>query len=102
MRPDFRRMARLIGGWALLLLGVVGLFLPILQGLLFLLAGLLILSREHSWAHKLLERLRKRFPTAQREALAATRRAKLWWWRRIFRTASRPAEHRGTKASVLP
>ena len=102
MRSDFRRIARLISGWALLLLGVVGLFLPILQGSLFLLAGLLILSREHPWAHKVLERLRKRFPTVEREALAATRRANLWWWRRIFRTGSSPAEHRGTNAGVLP
>ncbi len=93
MRPDFRRIARLIGGWALLLLGVVGLFLPILQGWLFLLAGLLILSREHPWAHELLEKLRKRFPNARREGLAATRRAKLWWWRRIFRTVLTSHNH---------
>lgn len=102
MHSDFRRLARLIGGWALLLLGVVGLFLPIVQGFLFLLAGLFILSREHPWAHNVLERLRKRFPTVEREVLAATRRAKLWWWRWIFRTGSRPAERRARTLACCP
>jgi len=43
-------------------LGIAGLFLPFLQGILFLLIGLVILSSEYVWAHKLLHKLRERFP----------------------------------------
>jgi uncharacterized membrane protein YbaN (DUF454 family) len=49
-------------GWVFILLGVIGLFLPILQGVLFLLIGLLILSSEYVWAHRLLLKIRNRFP----------------------------------------
>lgn len=41
-------------GWFLLILGVAGLFLPFLQGVLLLAAGLLILSSEYRWAQKAL------------------------------------------------
>ena len=62
-------------GWAFILLGVVGLFLPILQGILFLLIGLIILSSEYVWAHKLLTRLKTRFPKLAVHADAAHRKA---------------------------
>jgi uncharacterized protein YqgC (DUF456 family) len=39
-----KRVALIAAGWSLLLLGVVGVFLPILPGALFLLVGLSILS----------------------------------------------------------
>jgi uncharacterized protein len=52
----------LLIGWSLLALGVLGLFLPFLQGVLLLLAGLSVLSSEYAWAHKTLQRLRSRFP----------------------------------------
>jgi len=49
------RWARIIGGFALLVLGVVGLFLPFLQGIAFIVLGLLLLSREYHWARRLLD-----------------------------------------------
>jgi uncharacterized protein len=49
-------------GWAFILLGIIGLFLPILQGLLFLLIGLLVLSKESTLAKNLLNRIEKRYP----------------------------------------
>lgn len=49
-------------GWSFILLGVVGLFLPVLQGILFLLIGLVILSGESIWAKNLIQRIRKRYP----------------------------------------
>jgi uncharacterized membrane protein YbaN (DUF454 family) len=52
----------LSAGWAFILLGILGLFLPVLQGILFLLIGLMILSSEYVWAHDLLTKLRTRFP----------------------------------------
>ncbi len=62
-------------GWGFILLGIAGLFLPILQGILFLLIGLFILSTEYVWAHHLLLKLKQRFPTVARHADAAHAKA---------------------------
>lgn len=56
-----------IGGWAFVVTGVGGLFLPILPGLLFLLIGLVILSARHHWARRWMIRLRERFPRADQQ-----------------------------------
>jgi hypothetical protein len=62
-RPSpWKRLAIIVVGWTFLALGVVGLFLPFLQGILFILIGLVILSKEYHWAGRLVSRLRKRFP----------------------------------------
>ena len=78
MRVQTKRWLLLIVGWAFILLGIVGLFLPILQGILFLLIGLIILSSEYVWAHKLLSRIRERFPKIGRTADEATAKAEDW------------------------
>jgi uncharacterized membrane protein YbaN (DUF454 family) len=52
------RILRLTAGWSLIAVGVVGLFLPILQGFLFIFSGLAILSTESPWARKLLDKLK--------------------------------------------
>ena len=59
---QIRRVVVLILGWALVALGIVGLFLPVLQGVLFLFLGLYVLSRESTTAHAWLEKLRARHP----------------------------------------
>lgn len=61
------RWARIIGGFALLVLGVVGLFLPFLQGIAFIVLGLLLLSREYHWARRLLDWARRKW-SAVRQA----------------------------------
>lgn len=66
MQTKAKKIALLFLGWAFILLGVIGLFLPILQGVLFLLIGLLILSSEYVWAHRLLLKIRNRFPAVAR------------------------------------
>jgi len=63
-RESLRRIAVLTLGWLLVALGVAGLALPFLQGVLLILLGLLVLSRESEWAHRQSERLRRRFPRA--------------------------------------
>lgn len=63
MNPRFKQIGAIVLGWTFIVLGILGLFLPFLQGILFLLIGLLILSTEYVWAHKLLHKLRMRFPT---------------------------------------
>ena len=62
MRRKIKKILQLAAGWLLLLLGVVGLFLPVLQGILFIMLGLLVLSYHSPWAERLLARLRARFP----------------------------------------
>ncbi len=54
------RWARIIGGFALLVLGVIGLFLPFLQGVAFIVLGLLLLSREYHWARRLLDWVKRK------------------------------------------
>lgn len=73
-----KRVALLVVGWAFILLGIVGLFLPILQGILFLLIGLFILSSEYVWAHKLLHRIKERFPKIAAHFEHAKLRSEAW------------------------
>ena len=81
MNTVAKRILILIAGWSFVLLGVVGLFLPILQGVLFLLIGLIILSSQYVWAHNLLAKLRRRFPKLGRTVDLAARKAESWLWR---------------------
>jgi hypothetical protein len=74
----FKRWLVLISGWGFIFLGVVGLFLPFLQGVLFLLIGITILSTEYVWAHKLLQKLRMRFPSLSGRIDSAKERARRW------------------------
>ncbi len=83
MRAAAKRVAVLLLGWAFVLLGIVGLFLPVLQGILFILVGLIILSSEYVWAHKLVQHLRGRFPRIARKADEAQARASDWM-RRVW------------------
>lgn len=49
-------------GYGFLVLGVVGLVLPVLQGILFLIIGLILLSRSTSWAENMLGRIKAKYP----------------------------------------
>jgi uncharacterized membrane protein YbaN (DUF454 family) len=84
-REMVRRVAMLTLGWVFILLGVIGLVLPLLQGVLLILVGLYILSRESRTARKVLLRLRHRFPRLDREL----NRAKQWFRRLGSRSADR-------------
>ncbi len=78
LKSHTTRILILITGWTFILLGIAGLFLPFLQGVLFLLVGLIILSSEYVWAHRLLTKLRERFPKIGRMADQATAKAAAW------------------------
>ncbi len=71
------RIGLLMLGWILVILGIAGLFLPILQGVLLIVAGLWVLSLESKTAHRILENIRHRFPSAD---------AKLTAWQKRWRT----------------
>jgi uncharacterized protein len=66
MTAQIRRIAILILAWLFILLGIAGLFLPFLQGILFLFVGVLLLSRESEWARRHLDRMRARYPKLDR------------------------------------
>jgi uncharacterized membrane protein YbaN (DUF454 family) len=59
------RISRIILGCLCLILGVIGLFLPFLQGILFIVIGLTLLSSESDHARRLLEWLRARLHLRQ-------------------------------------
>lgn len=56
------RMTKIVAGISLLVLGVIGLFLPILQGVLFLFLGLAVLATENRHAREVVETLKRRHP----------------------------------------
>jgi len=84
-----KKLLVLLLGWAFIALGVVGLFLPVLQGVLFLLIGLFILSSEYVWAHRLLQKLKTRFPALVARCEEASRKAHDWLTRVMHRESRR-------------
>ena len=86
MEKQIKRIVVLVIGWALIAFGVVGLFLPILQGVLFILLGLLVLSRESDTARRWLQKGRKRYPDLDEKLTEWGK-----WWRLRF-GPSRPSE----------
>ncbi len=81
MEIIFKRWALLAAGWIFIVLGIAGLFLPVLQGILFLLIGLVLLSSEYVWAHRLLNKLKQQFPTVGEHAHSASQRVHNWFHR---------------------
>lgn len=56
-----KKLVRQISGWSLIVLGIVSGLIPILQGWVFILAGLALLAKDSAWAHRALEKLKERF-----------------------------------------
>jgi uncharacterized protein len=61
-RPRWLRWSVLVLGWGFLLVGLLGFLLPVIGGWLPFGLGLLLLSREQSWARRLVGSLRRRLP----------------------------------------
>ena len=49
------KVFRVAGGFFLVVLGVLGLVLPVMPGWVFLIPGLIILAEEYAWARGLLK-----------------------------------------------
>jgi len=62
VKKHAKKIIAYVAGWSFILLGIVGLFLPILQGILFIAIGLLILAQHSRWAKRMLVRLRRKYP----------------------------------------
>ncbi len=67
---------RIAGGFFLVTLGVLGLMLPVMPGLIFLIPGLALLSRHFHWAHRLHTRLTEARHYCCRKAREAVVRAR--------------------------
>lgn len=78
MTRKVKRWLVLLTGWGFVAVGVAGLFLPFLQGILLLLIGLSMLASEYTWARKLLQELRERFPGISSRLDTAGARAGAW------------------------
>lgn len=76
---QIRRVVVLILGWALIGIGVVGLFVPVLQGILFIMLGLYVLSRESRTARGWLTRLQRRYPKVHAQARRVKQNLRSWW-----------------------
>lgn len=55
-------MAQTVVGWLFIFLGIIGIFLPILQGILFLVIGLMLLSPRYAFAQSLLQKAESKYP----------------------------------------
>ena len=72
---------RKVAGLGLLVLGVLGLVLPILQGVLFLALGLFVLRDQYDWARRGMAKLERRWPR-QVLQVAALEARMIGWVRR--------------------
>lgn len=55
-------LAQNVLGWMFVVLGILGIFLPLLQGILFIVIGLTILSSRYTFAQNLLKKAENRYP----------------------------------------
>ena len=65
-KRTLRSIAVLVLGWALVVVGVIGLVLPVIPGGLLIAFGLLMLSTQHLWLGPALANLRGRLPFFKR------------------------------------
>ncbi|WP_149539982.1 PGPGW domain-containing protein [Siccirubricoccus phaeus] len=71
-------MLRTLSGLGLLVLGVLGLVLPVLQGGLFIALGLFILRHRFAWARRAMAALERRWPNAVHRVEAMEGRLIAW------------------------
>jgi Putative transmembrane protein (PGPGW) len=65
-----KRWLKVGAGWCLLVVGVAGLFLPVIQGLLCIASGLTLLSTEYRWANVCLEWIKRKIHLGKKERSA--------------------------------
>ena len=101
MKERLKRAAIHVAGWGFILLGIAGLFLPILQGILFILIGLFILSNVSPWAARLLDRIRRRYPRISKQFELAKSKAKTAQAKIAARFDDAKSKARGVQAQVF-
>jgi len=61
-----RPLHRVALAWILMLVGIVGLFLPVVPGTFLIVAGALMLNPQCTWLSRAPEKCRMRFPALER------------------------------------
>ena len=61
-RSPWKRVLLFVVAWGLIFLGFLGILLPILPGMIFLVAGLYLLSLESLWLNRQLDKIGQRYP----------------------------------------
>ena len=69
-RRGIKRWLKVGAGWCLLVVGVTGLFLPVIQGILCIASGLTLLSTEYRWAGVCLAWARRKIRLHEEEGCA--------------------------------
>lgn len=59
LNPRVRKIVDWVVGLTLIAIGIIGGFIPILQGWVFILAGLAVLSSHSRWAKAILDRVKE-------------------------------------------
>jgi len=93
MRRIVRHYLILGFGWFFILLGILGLFLPVLQGILFLCIGAILLSRTSPRMRWMVMRLGRRYPKIRRALEASRGKARAWWRRLSGGRKGSPKDH---------
>jgi uncharacterized protein len=62
MKQVVKKYYKLVIGYIFIVLGILGLFLPFLQGILFLAIGAMILSKESPIFYNLKEKIKAKYP----------------------------------------
>jgi uncharacterized membrane protein YbaN (DUF454 family) len=70
-----RKIWRISLGIALVVLGIIGGFIPILPGFIFGIPGLIILAEYFPWAQKILDWFKARYAEAREVATASAKKA---------------------------
>jgi uncharacterized membrane protein YbaN (DUF454 family) len=76
---EFKKIGLLIIGWLFIGLGILGLFVPILQGILFIMIGLAILSSRSKTIRRFLKYLEKRYPQQYHRVAAWRLKIRSWF-----------------------
>ncbi len=76
---SIKKLGLLIIGWFFIILGILGLFLPLLQGILFILIGLAILSTRSETIKKFLKHLEERYPHHHEKVVAWREKIRSWF-----------------------
>jgi uncharacterized protein len=65
-RKRWTRIGRLIGGWTLIGLGFIGLFIPLFPTVSLVIAGLALMASEYVWARRAMVWVKQRLQRAKR------------------------------------
>ncbi len=88
LRPSFKRK---LVGWGLIAFGVLGIILPFLHGMIFLLLGVFMMREQYLWANRALVPLQRRFPGMMGKMDGLEARLIGWGRRQLARLPSRSA-----------